>query len=351
MLRSRHADTPPPRRAVFAAPLVALLALAIAFVVTALVDVPLRDPDGVAGGRLLFALGLVGALIVIDIAVRAALRSPGWRPSRGDVVSVARERWTRHRIIPLCMALFAFFVTYFAYRNLKSVVPLVRRKLFDAELTELDIGLFGEQPAALLHDVLGTGAAAHFLSSAYLLLFLFIPVTLAVSLVFSSKLDAGLFYATALSLNWVVGAGSYFLLPSLGPFEADPTLFSSLPATAVSDLQQWLADERSSFLADPAAPGAAQSIGAFASLHVSIFVTGALTAHILGLPRAVKVVLWVMTALTVISTIYFGWHYIVDDVGGAVIAVMSLALARVLTGFDPGTTKQAEVPLLSVRQA
>ena len=165
-----------------------------------------------------------------------------------------------------------------------------------------------------------------------------------------SRLDAGLFYATALSLNWIVGAGAYFLLPSLGPFEADPTAFAGLPTTAVSDLQQWLVDERAEFLDDPSAPGAAQSIGAFASLHVSIFVTGALTAHLLGLRRSIKVTLLVMTALTVLSTIYFGWHYILDDIGGALIAVMALALARGLTGFDVATARR-EVSTLAPRAA
>ncbi len=325
-----------PRRAVYAAPLVALVALGVAVIVTSIAGVPLRDPDGVAGSRLLVALGLVGALVALDVGFRAARRSSGRWPTSAAVNAVLHERWNRDRVVPLCAALFAFFVTYFAYRNLKSVVPLIRPgELFDSELNRLETGLFGgEQPASMLHELLGTGAAAHLLSSAYLLLFMFIPVTLAVSLVFSSRLDAGLFYATALSLNWIVGAASYFVLPSLGPFQADPVAFASLPSTAVSDLQAWLVDERAAFLRDPSAPGAAQSIGAFASLHVSIFVTGALTAHLLGLPRAVKVTLWAMTALTVLSTIYFGWHYILDDLGGAVIAVMALALSRALTGFD-----------------
>ena len=325
--------------------MVALAALAVAFVVTWSAGVPLRDPDGVASSRLLVALGLVAALILVDIVVRAALRADSRFPSRADVWALARERWNRRRLLPLCMALFAFFVTYFAYRNLKSVVPLIRPGEFDDELTRMEVDFFGQQPASMLHDLLGTGLAAHVLSNAYLLLFLFIPVTLAASLVFSSRLDAGLFYATALSLNWVVGAASYYVLPSLGPFETDPATFASLPATAVSDLQNWLHDQRAAFMRDPDAPGAAQSIGAFASLHVSIFVTGALAAHLLGLPRFVKATLWVLTGVTVLSTIYFGWHYIVDDLGGALIAVVALALARALTGFNLGTERRQVSPL------
>jgi hypothetical protein len=338
---------------VFAGPLVAVLALALAYAITQIAGVPLRDPDGVASSRLRVALGFVAVLVCVDVVVRAARQNGRRFPTLAQVLSVKRERWTRHRIIPLCAALFGFFATYFAYRNLKSVVPLMRPgELYDAQLTDMETGVFGgEQPAVLLHDLLGTGIAAHVLSVGYMLLFFFIPLTLAVSLVFSSRLEEGLFYATALSLNWVIGAGSYYVLPSLGPFAADPAAFSSLPETAVRDLQDLLSSERAEFLSDPAAAGAAQSIGAFASLHVSIFVTGALAAHLLGLQRSIKATLWVLTGVTVLATIYFGWHYILDDLGGAVIAVMALALARAITGLDLATARARVPAALSAERA
>ena len=67
---------------------------------------------------------------------------------------------------------------------------------------------------------------------------------------------------------------------------------------------------------------------------MSIFVTAALAAHLLGLRRSVKVVAWVLVALTVAATIHLGWHYVVDDFGGVAIAVLALAIARALTGID-----------------
>jgi membrane-associated phospholipid phosphatase len=167
-----------------------------------------------------------------------------------------------------------------------------------------------------------------------MLLFIFIPVSLSTALVFSPTLGPGLFYSTAFALNWLIGAGTYFLLPSIGPFDTDPALFAELPNTAVSHLQDYLVNQRADFLADPTAAGAVQSIGAFASLHVSIFATAAMAAHMLALRGSLKVVLWTLTALTAASTIYFGWHYILDVVGGFGIAALALALAWALTGID-----------------
>jgi membrane-associated phospholipid phosphatase len=162
----------------------------------------------------------------------------------------------------------------------------------------------------------------------------------------------GLFFTTALSLNWLIGAGSYLLLPSLGPFQADPATFAMLPHTTVSHLQTWLLGQRHDFLLNPGLAGSAQSIGAFASLHMSIYATGAIAAHLLALPRRVTGTLWVLTALTAMATIYWGWHYLLDDVGGLVIAGASLALSRMLTGFDLRTARaRRRVPATTPRIA
>jgi hypothetical protein len=331
----------PGRRMLLAGPLVAIVTMATALLATGEAGVPLRDPDNVTGNRLVMAVSLILALFGIDIAVRAWRRSEGRRPTWAAVVAVRREQWTLHRWLAVGGAIVAFYVTYLAYRNLKSVVPLLRPdELFDSRLAGLDRGMFGgHEPAVLMHDAFGTGLATHVFSGTYMLFFLFIPGTLAVALVFSRNLRSGLFYATALSLNWLLGAASYFLLPSLGPIYADPAAFTALAGTDAGHLQAVLLEQRAEFLRDPAL-GTAQSIGAFASLHVSIFVTAALAAHLLGLTRTIKIVAWVLVVLTVGATIHLGWHYFVDDIGGVAIAVLALAIARVLTGIDPRTARR-----------
>ncbi|MDP9294626.1 MAG: phosphatase PAP2 family protein, partial [Actinomycetota bacterium] len=121
--------------------------------------------------------------------------------------------------------------------------------------------------------------------------------------------------------------------PSLGPIYVEPSTFANLPATGVTHLQDVLLDQRLEFLRDPAT-GTAQSVGAFSSLHVSIFFTAVLAAHVLGLDRRVKAGAWILLGLTAAATVYFGWHYVLDDVGGLIIGVMALVLARALTGFS-----------------
>ncbi|MBA2516634.1 MAG: phosphatase PAP2 family protein [Solirubrobacterales bacterium] len=328
-----------------AGPVVALVSILTALLMTDAAGVPLRDPDHVAGRRLMLAGCVVAVLVWLDVLFRAGRRSGSVRPSRAAIQKVRRERWTLARGVAVGTALVSFYVTYLAYRNLKSVVPLLRPgELFDRQLAELDRALFwGNDPAALMHTLLGTGLPTYILSAVYMLFFLFIPGTLALALVFSPNLQAGLFYATAQSLNWVLGAASYFLLPSLGPIYAEPGDFANLPATGVTQLQNILLDQRLEFLRDPAA-GSAQSIAAFSSLHVSIFFTAAVAAHLLGLGRRVKIGAWVLLGLTVAATIYLGWHYVLDDVGGVVVGLLALAMARALTGFDLGIARRLSAP-------
>jgi CDP-diacylglycerol--glycerol-3-phosphate 3-phosphatidyltransferase len=46
----------------------------------------------------------------------------------------------------------------------------------------------------------------------------------------------------------------------------------------------------------------------------------------------VRTGLWIYLALTLVSTIYLGWHYLIDDVAGAVIGVLAVWLGAIATG-------------------
>ena len=343
--------TAPPRpwprsvawRDMLAGPAVAMVTLLAAFVATDAVGVPLRDPDNVAA----LYLALVGfgtvVLVGLDVVVRAARGSGTFPPSRTALRRVRRERWTLRAGVAAGSALVGFYATYLAYRNLKSVVPLLRPgDLFDQQLANLDRDLFGlgaHDPAAILHTLLGTGLPTHVLSSAYVAFIVFLPLTIGLALVFCRDLQAGLFYTTAQSINWVLGIASYLLLPSLGPIYFEPGDFAALPFSEVTHLQNVLLEQRVEFLRDPTS-GTPQSIAAFASLHISMSFTAALAAHLLGLGNRLKIALWIWFAVTTIGTIYLGWHYVLDDVGGVLLGALALVLARALTGIDLRTVRR-----------
>src|SRR3546814_4844378 len=96
-----------------------------------------------------------------------------------------------------------------------------------------------------------------------------------------------------------------------------------------------------------------QSVAAFASLHTAITLLVALMAQYTIRVRWVHWVLWVNFGLTVIATLYFGWHYVADDIAGIVIAVLAFYLGGLASGqkFDRHglsshpTTTTSKVPV------
>ena len=92
-------------------------------------------------------------------------------------------------------------------------------------------------------------------------------------------------------------------------------------------------DQRVAFLADPST-ATPQAIAAFASLHISMSFTAVVAAHLLGFGRRVTITLWVWFAVTMVGTVYLGWHYVVDNIAGVLMGAAALFLAGLLTGID-----------------
>ena len=312
---------------------VALLILIAAIAVTEQAGFTIRDPDQVAIGYF-FMVGFAVLLLVgLDIAIRAGRVEGTWRPSRAAMGRVRRERWNRRRCISVAIAVASFYTAYFAYRNLKASVPLLHPTLYDGDLLDLERTIFGNDPAEILHSILGTGVSAHILSWLYASFIVFLPLSLAMFLVFSPKLQMGMFFVTAQSINWALGAASYFLIPSLGPIYAAPNMFTHLAPTEADRLQDMLWDDRVAFLSH-IDYGPLQAIAAFASLHIAMSFTVALAAQMLGLNRKLRIGLWIWLGVTIIGTVYLGWHYVVDDVAGIAMGAIALFAASFLTGFD-----------------
>jgi len=298
-------------------------------------DLPLRDPEGFLGPAYVRLPALGFLFIGGGLAVQAFIQKRSLRGLWSRAVAIVRTEWSWSRLVHAALGLIAFYISYVSYRNLKSFLPIVRDEvLYDADLMQLDRWLFfGHYPALVLHSVLGTGFIALILSTIYVSYLMLTPVSLAAVLVLNKDLTLGAWYATALSLNWILGVASYYLIPTLGPIFANQSLFSDLPGdSGVAALQQSLAHARYDVLSDPWATEKIHGIAGFASLHVSVVLTACLFFQIVGLNKWLMRALWVYFTGTVLATVYFGWHYVLDDIGGAVIAVMSIAIGAAVTG-------------------
>lgn len=337
----------------FAVVLSALVGAA-AIIASQILDLPIRDPDGFLGPSYV-RLPLIVILFFAAGILPSAIKRGGWVQIKASIQRTIKEDWTLKRLTYVSFGLGSFYACYVSYRNLKSFLPVIREgTLQDTWMLKFDHALmFGHNPATILHDLLGTGITAHFLSTVYVSYLMLIPVTLGAFLVWGRDLSIGAWYATTLSLNWVLGVISYYLVPTLGPVFAQPQSYWELPETGVTALQQSLFRARVDVLADPWASERIHGVAGFASLHVSVTFAACLFFHRAGMKAIVRIGGWVFFALTVTATIYFGWHYIADDVAGVLIGWISVVVGAWATGNrgrrrrSPKKTADSDV-LLSV---
>ena len=346
-LRSRLA-----RRPHLAAATLAVLCTLVTIAIAEAQNLPLRDPDGIAGPAIVRLPLILALMFALDVIPRGIRRARGLRGAGAAIRAVVRERWSRRSFVLALVGLVSFYLTYVSYRNLKSFLPVLRDGTLDGALLDLEPGLlFGEEGSMFLHDLLGTGMAAHVLSSVYVFFLVFVPISLGAALVWTRDLARGFWYVTALGFNWVLGVVSYYLVPSLGPVFVRPSLYAELPHTGVTELQNTLVVERLQVLANPHATQALSGVAGFASLHVAIVFSAAIIAQLVGVHRVLRRALWAFFGLTTVSTVYFGWHYVIDVLAGLVIGAVAVAAAALATGHAPSGSLRFPMPPMFDEQA
>lgn len=345
--REPHAQTTPRIRGVFRSiskPLTGLwisypwmiLTLAVAFgflgialAVSSAIGVPVRDPEGtLLGKRVVLPFIFMAIFFGMDVYIRARSERGAYGNSIPRALkSVFIERWWWKRAVIALIGFMAFNVCYLSYRNLKSFLPLTNYRTYDQELAKFDEWMtFGRVPGPYLHDLLGTTFTAHILSVIYLAFIPAVAISVAAALTFSTKLRDGYVFVAAMNWCWILGTASYYMIPTLGPFGGAPWDYDGLPRTGVTQVQESLVTQRHALYADPIGTPVVQSIAGFASLHVGIVAMGLFFA-IHFRHRILSIALFAALVPTVIATIYFGWHYWLDDIAGLLIAYLSLRWA------------------------
>ncbi|HEU5037794.1 MAG TPA: phosphatase PAP2 family protein [Nocardioides sp.] len=291
------------------------------------IGIPLRDPNGrMFSGRLQSAVTLGLVLVTVDAVARTWWHRRSVRGFFPAVWRTVRERWTLRRTALVASGLVAYHVVYVCYRNLKSWDAFNADR--DQQLLDLDRTLFlGHSPAELLHGLLGTDASARPMAFFYEVFVYVVVAAVVGSVALLPRVKDAYVMLFAGMWVWILGVASYYAVPSLGPFASAPEEFADLRPTGVSASQAEYLVDRAHLLSTPSAPDAFASISAFASLHTAFTCTILLVALYLRM-RLLSIVMAVYLAVVMVATIYFGMHFVVDDVAGIAIAVVAVALAR-----------------------
>lgn len=328
---------------------VAVLMGALAVGTSIGIDKPVVDPDGFLGPSWVRLPAMLIGAFLIDVVPRTLWLS---RMRTSLMVPIAKERvaahWTRERMTLVVVGLVCFYVTYVSYRNLKSFLPLVLgRDKYDRALHQIDqLLFFGQEPAVVLHSALGNGLTAHVLSTIYLWFLPLVPLMLIGWLIWSRRVSYGYWFVIAQVMAWALGTASYYMLPTQGPGFRYPWLYADLAQTGTTTLMDSLF--RARVLIVWRDFDEVQSVAGFASLHCAITLLFALMAQYTIDKVWVHWVAWINFALTIVATLYFGWHYVADDVGGIVIALIAFWVGAWASGEDFSWRRKPEKELTFV---
>lgn len=303
----------------------------IAFATSAHIGIPIRDPEGaLLGRRMIGPVLLMGLFAYLDSVRRAVRLRRGGTTGGLLLLSAAtfRERWWWKRLMLAIVGFMCFAFTYLAYRNLKSFVSLIDYRTYDQQLLAMDRWMaFGTDPADLLHDLFGTGFMAHTLSWLYLIYIPLVAITVSAALAFVERMREAYVFVATYMWCWILGTASYYAIPTLGPFASRERIFADLPRTNVTRVQESLVNHRIELHADNIGDIVVGGIAGFASLHVGIVFAVVLLMRY----YRQRALYWISLAFlvpTVLATIYFGWHFIVDDLAGFFIGWFSFVLGR-----------------------
>jgi membrane-associated phospholipid phosphatase len=274
-----------------------------------------------------FALPIT--LLLLRLSHLRAYKKSGSVPTIKETVCIFRHNYLRPKLLVgdfrallLCVALFILFI------ELKHLTPFLRSSILDTIFIRQEHKMFGGALLSeLVLDFFGTRPALLF-SEGY---FLFYPYVAALIYLFVLQRNERLReeFLLGFSLCWIIGVALIFLIPTVGPVYVTDTFLHRLPRSGVYDMQLKLLAMRESVLAGR---GGVHLISGFPSLHVVVTAYGTWMLWRIGMvPMLLSAG---VMCVTLITTLYFGWHYMMDDVGGLALGFgIAFAVQRYFRTF------------------
>jgi len=330
-------------KVLFVSELIVLLFTLLVFFLYTQLTVFSRQPlelylTRIGGNSLLYISALFICLLLIRLKdIRFALKTATKRSLR-DTFAVFRQRYlkfgdllTDFRYLNLVSVLFVVFI------NLKHLLPFLARsnesgmRSFDSLFVNLESRIFGERLlTGHLQDFFAP-SAAEILSTSYTLFYGYVAILVFSMLLLRNRSLRDEFF-TAFVLVWLLGLVVVFLIPTWGPCFYLPEIIKKLPYTSVVEMQQRLWLMKLELDIDPQSKVATYFISGFPSLHFAVVLLG--TFYLRRIHILLSICSLVFLLATFLSTIYFGWHYLLDDVAALPLVAFCIWLARLLAKFQ-----------------
>jgi membrane-associated phospholipid phosphatase len=221
----------------------------------------------------------------------------------------------------------AIVVMFVEFGMLKNLIPHINSSVHDGTFAAVDRAICGGVLCSqALHSVFGTSTSTvETISEHYFWYYPYMSLVGFIFVVGASRELAQEYLFTFVSL-FLIGTLVIYLGPTWGPVYFEPSLFDFMKDSQLARLQQSLWRMKLTLDVDPHNREAIFMISGFPSLHIAVVTAGSM--YLARISRWLAWGSWVFVALTVNSTLYLGWHYLLDDVGAVVLVLVCILLAR-----------------------
>jgi len=269
-------------------------------------------------------------LVGLNVAVLSAPAGAARRSSLANVLGLlvlhvgtvlaVRTKWlTQRYVTPLLYRVVTYGCVQITYFMFAQLLPLVNPRALDHRLYNLDLQLFGVEPAAYF-DRFVTPITTEWFAFFYFSYFFVLALHVLPILFLTRRARVLAEFAMGMILLFCIGHTLYILVPGYGPYKAMPELFQHQLSPGI-----WWNTTK-----NLVAHGGAQK-DIFPSLHTAAPTFLVLFSfHRRGqLPFRYT---WPLVAFfganIVIATMFLRWHYVIDVIAGLLTVAVLLPLGN-----------------------
>lgn len=323
---TRHLARSPSFAGLYLHELLLLANLVAAHVVFAFFDVPVRLSDIVDSIRVFgpVVLGAAGSMLLARLVIAALRRQLG-----AMLRIISTPAW----LLDTARHVVATSLLIHAYSYVKLMVPLMNGRSWDQALWDLDHALFfGMSPNVFFLNLFDPFTLRLFDISYEKVYLTLLNIAIGLYLSSPSERFRRAFAGGSVAL-WMSGAWLYLIFPAIGPCYRFPELWAQSNLFEHSRQMQYalLQNYRAVLqmaAGTPVPVNVAFGVAAFPSLHVGLALILARFVRLAARPFAV--LFEIFAAIMFIASLATGWHYMVDSIAGALLALLFFAaVARI----------------------
>jgi membrane-associated phospholipid phosphatase len=219
----------------------------------------------------------------------------------------------------------AILLMFVEFALLKNLIPVVNGALFDDFFIAADRLMCGGVICAeALTSLVGSDITSQ-VGSHYTWYYPYMSLTAFTFIAVAPRRIAHEYLCSFAAL-FLIGILWIYAVPTLGPVYALPHYFGYMRGTEIGGLQEELWSMREYLLLNPGSKEAIFMISGFPSLHVAVVILGSIyLRHVHWLLAAAS---WIFLVLITHSTIYLGWHYVLDDLGSLALVALCIWIVR-----------------------